>query len=288
MKIFLKLTSAFLFFSFFSNCLNAQTQSSDQTWDQIKNQAVASNKLIFVDLYFKGCMPCAQMEKEVFPDPKVAAFLENNFVTLKTDVLKEEIGKKLCMKYAVTGYPTFLFMNAEGKIIDIAAGFQSVDQFIELLQNAKENAQKGIFKKYSTQIDEKDYPEFYLKALAEKKLPPFETVDSYLKKQTSLFEEIPFTIIIGLRAGNQYDEFFIKNLDVFSKDYGRSSVHNHILNILRRKKKEFEKTNNIEDFKKLMNKVKPIYTTEEWTKYENALLKDFDTSKAQNEEAVKE
>nr|WP_199003029.1 thioredoxin fold domain-containing protein [Flavobacterium sp. ASV13] len=279
MKTFFKITSVFLVFVCFFSSSNIQAQSTDETWNLIKKQAAAKDKLIFVDLYFTGCMPCAQMDKDIFPDPKVAAFLENNFVTFKTDVLKEEIGKKLCMKYAVTGYPTFLFMNADGKIIDIAAGYQSVDQFMVLLQNAKEKAQNGVFKKYSTQIDENEYPEFYRKAFGEKKLPSFEIVDSYLKKQPSLFAEIPFSIIIGLRTGNEYDDFFLKNLDTLSRDYGKSSVGNHVLNILRRKKKEFEKNNDIEGFKKLINQVKPIYTTEESIKYENALLKDFGVAK---------
>ncbi|MHC0447544.1 thioredoxin family protein [Flavobacterium sp. 3-218] len=281
MKRFFKIASAVLLLACPSIALKAQAQSTDSAWENVKKQAAAEKKLIFVDLYFTGCMPCAQMDKEVFPDPKVAALLNADFVTFKSDILKEEIGKKLCMKYGVTGFPTFLFMNAEGKVIDIAGGFQSVEQFTALLQNAKSQAEKAKFKKYSITINEKDYPDFYVQAyMANKRNVPFETVDAYLKAQPSLMAEVPFVIISGLRIGRQYDDFYLKNAQQLYKDYGSSSVNIHVFNILRSKRKEFEKTKDLASFKRLLEEMKSLYTTEEWTKYEGILLKDFGVEKS--------
>lgn len=280
MKLIFKTASAILLLAWTSIALNAQTAPIDESWESVKKQAVAEKKLIFVDLYFTGCAPCAQMDREVFPDPKVAAFLEANFITFKSDILKEEIGKKLSMKYGVTGFPTFLFLNSNGKLIDNAGGFQSANQFMALLQKSKEAAQKGNFKKYSAQILEKEYPDFYIQAyLANKRNVPFDVVDAYLKAQPSLLAEVPFVIITGLRIGKQYDDFFLKNTAQLSKDYGSSSVSNHVFTILQRKRKEFEKTNDLASFKKLLAEAKPFYSTEEWTKYEGILLKDFGVEK---------
>ncbi|MBS7254576.1 thioredoxin family protein [Flavobacterium branchiicola] len=278
MKRFFKIASAVLLLACPSIALKAQTQSTDESWEQAKKQAQTEKKLIFVDLYFTGCMPCAQMDKEVFPDPKVAAILGADFVTFKSDILKEEIGKKLCMKYGVTGFPTFLVMNSEGKIIDVESGFQSVEQLTALLQKSKENAKKGILKKYSAK--DEVYPDFYREAyLNGKRNVPFETVDAYLKAQPSLTAEVPFVIITGLRIGRQYDEFYLKNAKQLYKDYGSSSVNMHVFTILQRKKKEFEKTNDLAGFKKLLDEMKPLYSTEEWTKFERILLKDFGVEK---------
>jgi len=280
MKRFFKIASAVLLLACPSFALELQAQSTQESWEQAKKQAQTEKKLIFVDLYFTGCMPCAQMDKEVFPDPKVTALLNADFVTFKSDILKEEIGKKLCMKYGVTGFPTFLLMNSEGKIIDIESGFQSIEQLTALLQNAKEAAKKGIFKKYSPEINENDYPDFYKQAyMANKRNVPFETVDTYLKAQPSLMAEVPFVIITGLRIGRQYDDFYLKNAKELYKDYGSSSVNTHIFNVLQRKKKEFEKTNDLASFKKLIEEMKPFYSTEEYTKYEGILLKDFGVEK---------
>ncbi|MNQ05059.1 thiol:disulfide interchange protein precursor [compost metagenome] len=262
-----------------SIALKAQEQSTQESWEQAKKQAQTEKKLIFVDLYFTGCMPCAQMDKEVFPDPKVAAVLNADFVTFKSDILKEEIGKKLCMKYGVTGFPTFLFMSADGKVIDIAGGFQNVEQFTALLQNAKEAAKKGIFKKYSPEIQEKDYPDFYKQAYLDgKRNVPFEVIDTYLKSKDSS-EEISFVIITGLRVGKQYDDPFLFASKKLAADYGRWSVNSHVFTILQRKKKEFEKKNDLKGFTALVNDSKELYTPEEFTKYSGILLKDFGVEK---------
>lgn len=279
MRLIFKTASAFLLLAWTSIALNAQTASTDESWELVKKQAAKEHKLIFVDLYFTGCMPCAQMDKEVFPDPKVASVLASDFITFKSDILKEEIGKKLCMKYGVTGFPTFLFLNSDGKIIDISGGFQNAGQFTALLQNAKEAAKKGNFKKYSTQINEKDYPDFYVQAyMNNKRNVPFEVLDAYLKSK-SITDEIPFVIITGLRVGKQYDDLFLASSKQLAKDYGKASVSNHVFTILQHKRKEFEKANDLTSFKKLLDNSKEFYTPEEWTKFEGLLLKDFGVEK---------
>lgn len=279
MKRFFKIASAVLLLACSSIALKAQTQSTDEGWELAKKRAQTEKKLIFVDLYFTGCMPCAQMDKEVFPDPKVAAVLSTDFVTFKSDILKEEIGKKLSMKYGVTGFPTFLFMSADGKVIDIAGGFQNVEQFTTLLQNAKEAAKKGNFKKYSTEIKEKEYPDFYKQAYLDgKRNVPFEVIDTYLKSKDAN-EEVSFVIITGLRVGKQYDDPFLFNSKKLAKDYGKWSVNTHVFNILQRKKKEYEKKNDLKGFTELVNDSKELYTPEEFTRYSGILLKDFGVEK---------
>jgi len=279
MKRFLKIASAVLLLACPSIVLKVQAQSTEESWVQAKKQAQSEKKLIFVDLYFTGCAPCAQMDKEVFPDPKVTAVMNADFVTFKSDILKEEVGKKLCMKYGVTGFPTFLVMNSEGKIVDIESGFHSVDQLTSLLQKSKENAKKGILKKYSTK--DEVYPDFYKQAYLEgKRNVSFEIADAYLKTQPSLMAEVPFVIITGLKIGREYDDFYLKKAKELYKDYGSSSVSIHVFNILQRKKKVFEKTNDLTSFKKLLEEMKPFYSIDEWTKYEGILLKDFGVTKA--------
>lgn len=279
MKRFIRIASAVLLLACPSIALKAQAQSTQESWEQAKKQAQTEKKLIFVDLYFTGCMPCAQMDKEVFPDPKVTALLNADFVTFKSDILKEEIGKKLCMKYGVTGFPTFLLMNADGKIIDIAGGFHNVEQFTALLQNAKEAAKKGIFKKYSPEINENDYPDFYKQAyLNGKRNVPFDVIDTYLKSKDSS-DEISFVIVTGLRVGKQYDDAFLFNSKKLVKDYGTWNVTTHVFSILQRKKKEFEKKNDLKGFTELVNESKELYTPEEFAKYSGILLKDFGVEK---------
>lgn len=274
MKNIFKIASAFLLLAWSSIALQGQTNSTNETWDSTKKKAALEHKLIFVDLYFTACAPCAQMDAEVFPDAKVSSLLNTNFIVFKSDILKEEIGKQLSMKYGVTGFPTFLLMNADGRIIEIVSGFHNVGELTAVLESAIANAKKGVFKKYSTK--EETYPEFYSDAyLKNKRNVPFDIIDAYLKSQPSLLSEVPFVIISGLGVGGEYDDFFLKNMNTLAKDYGKASVNSRVVKILQRKKKKFETENDLESFKKLLAEAKPLYSTEEWTRYETYLLKDF-------------
>ena len=64
-----------------------------------------------------------------------------------------------------------------------------------------------------------------------------------------------------------------------AKDYGKWSVNTHVFNILQRKKKEYEKKNDLKGFTELVNDSKELYTPEEFTRYSGILLKDFGVEK---------
>ncbi|MDQ0636720.1 thiol:disulfide interchange protein [Pedobacter sp. W3I1] len=50
----------------------------------VLQQAKKENKLIFVDCYFTGCIPCAQMDENVFPNELIKAEMDKNFLMLKS------------------------------------------------------------------------------------------------------------------------------------------------------------------------------------------------------------
>ncbi len=256
---------------------NAQTNFETTSWDLVKEKATNENKLIFVDLYFTGCAPCAKMDAQVFPNKEVFTLLNKYFVSFKSDIFKEDIGKKLSMKYGVSGFPTFVFLNAEGKVIDIATGFQGIEEFTALLATMQDNASKGIYKKYSTSLDG-NYPDFYRDAFMNNKRDiSFETFDAFLKNQKDLGAEIPFVIINSLRVGEQYADYIVENAAQLAKDYGRNQVKNTLTTIVLKKINSIEKENNSSDFNSLLHTVKPIYTNVEWAKYEPLFQKKFNT-----------
>lgn len=82
-----------------------QEQFFHGSWNEALKEAEKQKKLIFVDLYFEGCMPCDKMAKEVFPSAAVAKELNENFIAFKSDVFKEQDGALLSRKYAAMGFP---------------------------------------------------------------------------------------------------------------------------------------------------------------------------------------
>ena len=121
---------------FFALGANAQAQGiqfENLTWAQLLAKAKAERKLIFVDAYAVWCGPCKKMDKDVFSDPKVGAFYNKHFINAKIDMEKGE-GPQLAKDYKVKAYPTFLFIDAEGKLVNQGAGMQPADNFIGLGQ----------------------------------------------------------------------------------------------------------------------------------------------------------
>lgn len=98
------------------------------------------NKLIFIDAYTDYCQPCMLMVKNVFSLDRVADFYNQNFINLKIHFGKE---KELAEKYGTSGYPSFLFLNGDGKLVYWGSGYTEADPFIGYGKEALKRA-KGI------------------------------------------------------------------------------------------------------------------------------------------------
>ncbi|MBD0836031.1 thioredoxin family protein [Aestuariibaculum suncheonense] len=259
----------------------SQTKFEKGDWKDILENAQKNNKLIMVDLYFAGCAPCAQMDANVFPNDEVSSLLNTDFVAFKADIFKEDIGKKLSLKYGVTGFPTFLFLAPNGKTLDIISGYHSVDEFVAVINEVKQLNRNKEYKKYSTSL-EGDYPQFYSDAyLKNKRKVSFETSDNYLRTQTDLGSEIPFVIMTGLRVGGQYADYVLDNAAVLAENYGRMQVRNNIATIVKRKAMLFGEKSEESAFNKVLEKAKPIFTKTEWERFHPGFQKAFLESKNQ-------
>lgn len=97
--------------------------------DKVLAQAKRENKPLVLDFHAEWCIPCKQMEKNVFPDPKVAAQLKRVvFVRIDTDQEPE-----LTQKLGVVGLPDIRFATSDGKIVNKTIGFQDAEAFSEQL-----------------------------------------------------------------------------------------------------------------------------------------------------------
>jgi thiol:disulfide interchange protein len=79
-------------------------------WNKVKKASKDQKKPIFVDIYTEYCAPCKWMDENVFNDPKVAAFVNEHFVSVKYDAEKG-YGKKWVRRPDVGGFPTYFFMK---------------------------------------------------------------------------------------------------------------------------------------------------------------------------------
>lgn len=77
--------------------------------------AKAAGKPVMLDFYADWCVYCIQMEKNTFPDPKVAAELDK-FVLLQADVTdQDEIDVALQKRMGITAPPAIIFWDKNGE-----------------------------------------------------------------------------------------------------------------------------------------------------------------------------
>jgi thiol:disulfide interchange protein len=97
-------------------------------------QAQKEKKIIFIDAYASWCGPCKLMAKNTFTDAKVGEFFNSRFVNLKIDMEKDADGPEIMKKYKVSAYPTFLFIDGNGKLVHSLMGYQNASQFLGSVQ----------------------------------------------------------------------------------------------------------------------------------------------------------
>nr|WP_315025867.1 redoxin domain-containing protein [uncultured Chryseobacterium sp.] len=95
-----------------------------------KKIAAKENKLIFIDLYTTWCGPCKLMAKKTFTDPTIGEMFNKNFVNIAIDAEKE--GIDLVKEFKVVNYPSFLFLDSRGKLVQYDFGYYNSTQFLEV------------------------------------------------------------------------------------------------------------------------------------------------------------
>lgn len=105
--------------------------------------AARSKKALLVDVYTSWCGWCKRMEATTYKDPRVIAELNEHFVLVK---LNAESDRPLTYKgektnemrlsrevFGVTGYPTTVFLRADGEVITPVSGYLAADKFRTVL-----------------------------------------------------------------------------------------------------------------------------------------------------------
>ncbi|WP_163713278.1 prolyl oligopeptidase family serine peptidase [Mangrovibacterium lignilyticum] len=116
--------------------VNAQNRAVDFlsiSFDEALKIAESQDKIIFIDCYIDGCKPCKMMAENVFKEDTVADFVNSKFVSLTLNMFKSE-GSELRKRYGTFAYPTYLFIDGSGKLLNKFVGGMAADKFIARAQ----------------------------------------------------------------------------------------------------------------------------------------------------------
>jgi thioredoxin-related protein len=114
--------------------------------------AKLEKKILFIDVYTDWCKPCKKMEKMVFPNRKISEKYASSFVSISINAEKPE-NKSFVQKFNLYTYPTFLYFDSDGRLLERQTGFKEVKEFLHITENVIKTA------KSANQISEKGITE---------------------------------------------------------------------------------------------------------------------------------
>lgn len=122
-------------------CSNSSSSTNapwtDASFETVLAKADADTPLL-MEYYTDWCSWCKKLNAETFTDSSVIDFMQEHYVATKIDAEKGE-GIDLAKRYAVSGYPTVVIVDQEGKEIDRIIGYAPADSYLEELQRIYNN-----------------------------------------------------------------------------------------------------------------------------------------------------
>ncbi len=195
-------------------------------------KAKAENKLVFIDAYAEWCGPCKMMARDIFPQKEVGDFFNANFINLKLD-MEKGANVEIAKKYAVTAYPTYLFLDGDGEVVHRGLGSMPADKFIEVAKTAadSENNLQAISKKIKNGDRSLATIKKYL-AINPRDPGNESLVEEYLQRLSSddeIFTQDTWKLFQHVQDYNSPSfQFFLQNKEKVTQLVGKEAVDNKI------------------------------------------------------------
>ena len=234
---------------------------TEGSWSEILAKAQKVEKPIFFDAYTDWCQPCKMMDKNVFTAENVSTLLNEKFVNVKMNMEKGE-GIALREQYNVFAYPTLLFMASDGSLIHRVAGYQNVEQLLEVVKTAldPQNSLSALTAKY--EAGERD-PEF-LKMLTKLKFKAVdgshtEVAEAYLATQDNWKSSKTMDFIYSYVTDTESKlfDFLIENRSRFSEMHGSRKITQKIQGLIFNSVEDVKDESGLDQIDALYAKVYP-------------------------------
>lgn len=213
------------------------------SWSETLNRARKESKPIFLYTYTSSCRFCRQMEKEVFSNKEVSDFYNSNFISHKIDIEDGAEGEALAGKYAIVGFPTYLYFDKNGMQVHQSGSAKPAEEFIFDGKNAL-NPETSLFtlkRQYDNGDRSPDLLYNYSVALTSyhhKDSPEEKVVKEYLETQSTQQLEstknIKYIFTRHLSFNSPATQYFLKNQNKFIPSFEDNAVERKAEKIITR------------------------------------------------------
>lgn len=107
-------------------------------------EAKRTGRPLLVDVQTKWCGWCRKMDKTTYADPVVREFVSRKFIAVRIDAEDDErhvdyggvesTHRQFADSFRITGYPTTLFLAADGALVTQVPGFVQPELFLGVLR----------------------------------------------------------------------------------------------------------------------------------------------------------
>ena len=121
-------------------------------WDKGMEAAKKESKPVLVDFFAEWCRWCHVMDEQTFSAPEIEDRFSKNWVTIRVNTQdknryatydgKSMPYQELSGYFQVTGLPSYLFMDKEGRPVHLLPGYVPKEQFGPLLDYMKDELYK--------------------------------------------------------------------------------------------------------------------------------------------------
>ena len=221
--LFLLLTSFIL-----SGSISAQgIEFFHGTWDEALEKSKVEERPIFVDCYTTWCGPCKRMAKQVFTQPAVGEFYNDNYINVKID-MESKMGRKFGSKYPVQAYPTLYFIDAAGEVLHKIKGGQQAEGLLQMgkFVLGKVDYSADYAKQYEGGDRDPELILNYVKALNKSNKSSSKVANEYLRSQKDLNTEFNQNFIFEAvsEADSRIFDLMIENKASIVKVHGEKAV----------------------------------------------------------------
>ncbi|MEM9721848.1 MAG: thioredoxin family protein [Bacteroidota bacterium] len=133
----MKYLSNILFLTIAMACtsLFSQVAFQDIEPDSALKLSQHTGQKLLIDIYTDWCVPCKELDKHIFSQPKVGKFVNENYISIKLNA-EEPGGKLFCKTYEIPeAYPTVLLLDEKANEIDRIIGLIPEEKYIQILRD---------------------------------------------------------------------------------------------------------------------------------------------------------
>ncbi len=205
---------------------------SEESYEQVLAQAKKQGKLVFVDAYAVWCGPCRRMSLDVFPQEEVGRFFNESFVSLKID-MEQAAGREFGKLFPVSSYPTLLFIDAEGQLVQRVVGAQAPDKLVQQAQLALRKADNSdaLAKRYQDGERDPKLVATYVKTLNRAGKPSLAVANDFLRGDDIDYTDADVIAVLYegcVQADSRVFALLTENRAAVEKVYGAKAVAERI------------------------------------------------------------